>query len=298
MIKKVIAPGDTSKPDPFTVCIISNPAIEAPWKSGMFIPDPISGLPLRFDAAVQYVHDSLFGLLPGQAETMLGDSTIRPKVRVIAFPHDPTLEVEERNALVGQHRESNLLVARRDCINNFVKRHEVYADVVYAISASRSHQRASAWATTDDVASGGRPFTYDGTPLTHCFRPSIVGTVAMHVTASGLTAVHEFQHAIGSFQNGEITDLYVDSAPAINCKRKPPAPVNFCDLGGTIHAVDPTRDHLGYPAAWSSYHCALHAPARPAIMDNYRRTTMSIACENDTVTREFVLKRVRAKLSR
>src|SRR5207247_4595238 len=39
---QVIRAGDTVKPNPFTICIVANPALEAPWTSGQFMADPIA----------------------------------------------------------------------------------------------------------------------------------------------------------------------------------------------------------------------------------------------------------------
>jgi hypothetical protein len=47
-----IRPGDTTKTNPFTVVIVSNPALEAPWKSGNFVIDPITSMQVAFNAAV------------------------------------------------------------------------------------------------------------------------------------------------------------------------------------------------------------------------------------------------------
>src|SRR5258708_3028711 len=50
-----------AKPNPFTICIIANPALEAPWQSGIFIADPIIAKPQAvFDAAAAYIEAALF----------------------------------------------------------------------------------------------------------------------------------------------------------------------------------------------------------------------------------------------
>lgn len=293
-----IQPGDTSKPDPFTVCIISNPYVEAPWQSGQFLPDPISGQAGAFLAAVSYIRQALFGQLPGQAEQMLGDPTIGGSVRLVLI-NDPGLPQLDQNALVGLYAYSNIVVARRDQIGQFVSSRGVEADVVYAVSANATHTRASAWPAGDDIARGGVAFTLDGVPGLHAYHSLLPGTIAIHASAKSLTALHEFHHAIGSYENGQVTDLYVDSSPAVNCKvGQPPVPPVFGTYNAQTFSSDPVRDSIGYEPGWRSFHCALHDVARPAIMDDYWKAADPNRCQDDQITRSFVLDRIRVKLSR
>lgn len=46
---RIVRPGDISKNDPFTICVVANPALEAPLRSGQFIVDPITGARAEFD---------------------------------------------------------------------------------------------------------------------------------------------------------------------------------------------------------------------------------------------------------
>lgn len=290
-------PGDATKAFPFTVCIIANPALEAPHQTGQFIRDPIMGLPQAFAAAADYIESSIFGALPGQRELLLGDPAIAPHVRVLEiFPHGAP--VTAANALVAQDALSTMLIARRTEIAAFLAAAGLQTDVVYAVSASTSHTRASAWYTSDDDTRPGVPFVLDGAALTHRFHPRVPGTIALPVASTGPTAAHEFLHAVSSYTNGMITDLYVNGTPALNCKVGRPIPVTFATYDGTTFRSDPTRDHLGYPASWHSFHCELINSAMPAVMDNYWLSPAPIACENDQITRQFVFDRVRAKISR
>ncbi|MFN7917888.1 MAG: hypothetical protein U0Q55_21250 [Vicinamibacterales bacterium] len=294
---KVLAPGDISKPTPYTIAIVSNPAIEAPWKSNQFVVDPITTQPAAFTASTTYIVDSLFGRLPGQAEALLADPTIGPFVRIVSL-RVTGLDPSGATALVAQDSVSNMLVARRLPLAAFLKAHGVSADVAYAVSASESHTRASAWYTSDDDGRAGVAFMLDGATLSHRFWCTVPGTIAIHTSSNSLTALHEFQHAASSYTNGEVADLYVDSSPALNCKSGRPIPALFSSYAGTAIASDPLRDGIGYPAGWQSYHAALHDPGRPAVMDNYYMTASPERCQNDVITRMFLQDRLRAKISR
>jgi hypothetical protein len=195
---------------------------------------------------------------------------------------------------------SKLLVARRNQIRDFLADEGVIADVVYAISASSTHDRASAWFTTDDDTGPGTPFVVDGKTLHHRHRYLVPGTIGMHFNAASMTAVHEFEHAVSSYSNGQIVDLYVDSQPGLNNKHGRPIPLKFGTYGPWTFNSDFTRDGLTYPASWRSYHCEIHDPANPALMDNYYFASGGIpeVCQNDKITRQFVRDRVIAKIGR
>jgi hypothetical protein len=299
LVIRVIRQGDTTKPNPFTICIVANPALEAPWHSGQFIIDPITADQNAFDSSAEYVEQVLFGLLPGQAERFLGDPSIGSRVTMISV-FAPGLPADDANSLVAQDSVSNLLVARRTAFKPFLARYSLAADVVYAISASETHTRASAWPASDDDAGLGDPFTLDGTTLYHRHNSHVPGTIAQHSTSTSLTALHEFGHALSSYSNGQIVDLYVDSGPGINNRRGRPIPAQFADYNGTNLATDPVRDSLGYEFGWQSYHCALNDPGFPAVMDDYWRAPGGVPehCQHDQITRSFLLDRVRAKQGR
>jgi len=297
-IMRVLRAGDTSKPNSFTIWIIANPALEAPWNSGQFIPDPIVGNQAGFDASAAYIEQVLFGLLPSERESIFSDPLIGPRVRVASL-FATGLSPVNSSSLVGQDSVSDLLIARRTQFVPFLAQFGYAADVAYAVTASPTHTRASAWFTSDDDTRPGVSFMLDGASLAHRFFNVIPGTIAIHATAQSITPLHEFQHAISSYTNGSIVDLYVDSNPALNCKAGRPIPPVFATYDGMSLATDPARDGLGYPANWSSYHCGLFNPALPAIMDNYwLAPTAPEQCENDLITRQFINDRLRAKVGR
>jgi len=296
----VIRPGDTSKPDPFTILVVANPVLEQPLDSGNFTIDPIMSNPTGFVSCVKYVDLSLFAKLPGQADQMLSDPSVAPKVRLLSLFHTG-LPADGMFSFVAEDDVSDeMLVARRNAIRDFLLTEGIVADVVYGISGSLTCTRASAWFMSDDDASPGVAFTIDGTLMHHRHRYLIPGTIGMHFTAASLTAPHEFQHAISSYTNGMIVDLYVDSPPGVNNKHKRPIPTVY----GTQNAVtlnsDLTRGSLTYPPAWTSFHCEIHDPSNPAIMDNYYLSSAGVpeVCQNDTITRTFVVDRVLAKAGR
>lgn len=293
----VIKDGNTAKPDPFTVCIIANPALEAPWGSGQFLPDQIVGARGAFDSCAAHIVDCLYGSLPGQGEMLLAPPDIRDEVRIVTL-FVAGAGADDSNSLVGQDAVSNILVPRRAAFAPFMNRHGIVADIAYAVSSSASHARASAWFTSDDDGRSGVAFQLDGIQLFHRHFCLVPGTIAIHVDERSLTALHEFQHALSSYSNGKIVDLYVDGSLGVNKKRARPIPPAFGTYRATQHASDPMRDGLGYPAGWGTFHCGLHLPSSPAVMDNYFQGASPLACQNDTVTRQFLLDRLRAKVSR
>ncbi len=299
-IINVLKGGDTNKTNPFTICIVANPALEAPWESGQFIEDPILSDQNAFDACASYIVDVLFGNLPGQAENFLGsEPEIGSRIRVVSI-FAAVLTPEDSNSLVAQDGMSNTLVARRTSFLPFLQRFGLAADVAYAVSASVSHTRASAWFTTDDDDKAGVEFTLDGVKRCHRFYNQIPGTVGIHATANSLTALHEFGHALSSYSNGKVVDLYVDSSPGLNCKRGRPIPAAFGNYDGHQFLSDPSRNGLGYEPGWQSYHCELIAASFPAVMDDYWQSPDHVPehCEHDGITRQFLMDRLRAKISR
>jgi hypothetical protein len=295
----VLRQGDTTKSDPFTIIIVANPALEAPWKSGKFVIDPIMSRQAAFDSSATHIVDALFGQLPGQKEQFMADARIGPAVRVISM-FVTGLPAVDANSLVAEDAVSNMLVARRNVFVAFLARYGYKGDIVYAVSDSTSHTRASAWYTSDDDAGPGVSFNLDGAAYTHRHYCRIPGTVAIHSTSRSITPLHEFGHALSSYSNGAITDLYVDSDPAVNNKVGRPVPYQFGTYDGTMMRTDPLRDGLTYPATWLSYHCELHDPRYPAVMDDYWSASSGRPedCQHDKITRQFLTDRLIAKIGR
>ena len=124
--------------------------------------------------------------------------------------------------------------------------------------------------------------------------------MAIHRNSRSLTALHEFGHALSSYSNGSVVDLYVDSSAGLNNKRGRPIPGTFATYSGIPLASDTARDGLGYPPGWQSYHGELLDPAAPAVMDNYWAAPSGIPehCVHDRITRQFLTERLLVKISR
>lgn len=298
VILKVLREGE-NKPNPLTICIIANPALEAPWQTGQFMPDPIAGNEIAFNSSCEYIVNSIFGRLPDQRESFMADPNIESRIRVVSL-FAPGLSAEDKNSLVAQDSASNLLVARRTKFKSFLAAHGIVPDVAYAVSASITHTRATAWYTSDDDSKGGIDFDLDGQVLCHRFFNLIPGTVAIHSSANSLTALHEFGHAFSSYTNGKIVDLYVDGEVGVNNKHGRPIPDVFAIYGGTAISSDKERNGVKYPPGWISFHGKLRTPEFPAAMDDYWLAHDGVPnhCQHDVITRSFLTDRLLAKLSR
>lgn len=295
----VLRPGDTTKDNPFTICIVSNPALETPYDSGQFAIDPIVNDEMGFNDSCGHIVNVLFGELPNQREALLKEPSIADKIRVLSI-FITGLPATNDNALVGQHSIAAMLVTRRSIFKDFLALFDITADVVYAVSDSQTHLRASAWYSSDDDASPGEAFTINGVQRFHRHFCRIPGSVAIHRSNRAMTALHEFGHAISSFENGKIVDLYTDGDVGINKRRARPIPDVFAVYDGVQFASDSQRDGLGYPQAWDSYHCEVFDATLPSLMDDYRQAPdgQSVNCQYDKITRQFLLDRVRVKTNR
>jgi hypothetical protein len=248
----------------------------------------------------EYIFKNLFGLLPGQVDKVLGLSPHANEIRVMSMCL-PTTAVSDATALVAEDdiADTLALVARRQQAHAFARAHDLDPDILFLVSQSPTHTRATAYGTTDDDTRPGIAFNYDGLNLWHRHFHLIPGISAVHTLVSGMTPVHEFGHAFSSYTNGYVTDLYVDGAAAFNRKIGRPIPAKFAAYGGTTYNSDTVRDGLGYPAGWQSYHAELVDPSRPAIMDDYWRAAGGpLKCQHDRLTRAYILDRVRAKATR
>jgi hypothetical protein len=287
------------KPNAFTICIVANPFIERPAGSGIFFRDPILRNYALFQSKVIYIIDCLFGNLPNQGERVLADPAIEPHVRIVSI-FDDTIEDESvTNSLIIE-KNDDIVEPRRRVFNDFLKRYEIKADVVFAVTASETAQRSSAWYASDDDGVQGQPFTLDGVTYLHAYESRIPGTIALHSSARSLTALHEFSHAISSFSNGMVVDLYTNNAPAVNSKfGNIPNPPVFCEYNSSRHSADALRRPLGY-GSLGCFYSGLNGTAFPALMDDFWLEPSGAyeRCEHDTVTRSFIRDRVLTKINR
>lgn len=290
----VLAAG-AAKAEPFTVCIFANPFLETRLGSGAFAPDPVMSRQADFDASARYIAQCILGTLPGQAESLF-DPAMASAARIVTV-FATGLPAGRASSLVSNDsRTTVLLVPRRDSFRGLAALAGEKIDVGIAVSASPARRFASTWPASDDVGGPAIPFELDGSNLKHCLRTTIPGACALHVDERSMTPLHELQHGLGSFENGQIVDLYNDSL-GINCKPRPIAPV-FGTYQHQSHASDPNRDHLGYPPGTTTFHCALIDSMHPAVMDDYINHAQPLLCRNDTITRQFLIQRIQARMSR
>ena len=296
-------PGDPTRKDAFFILVINNPALERPWNSGNFVPDMVGGAGSAdrnlFTASARNFIDNLFGNTPGQAEKLLSDSPHVNKIKVASM-YVWGLAPGNATALIGEEdfTGTDIVVPRRDVVPAMLRSLNVNPDIVFIVSNSPTHMRASAYGTTDNDARGGDPFTYDGQRLFHRYFHTIPGMAGMHTTSDALTAAHEFGHAFSSYTNGFVTDLYVDGSADFNRKTGRPIPNVFATYKGVAYASDKTRDGLGYPEDWISYHPGLVDPSQPALMDNYYFSDGYVTSKHDRITKRYTLDRIEAKVFR
>ena len=180
--------------------------------------------------------------------------------------------------------------------------------MVFVIHGSTTHDRASAWFTTDNATGPSTAYTYDGVSRVHRHFPSIPGSAALplNMDQTGLTPLHEFGHGASDFDNGRVIDLYVDGVSGFAANKKArtrsadPIPTNFANYNGTNSLSDKNRDGLGYPGTWTSFHPELADSAHPNLMDNYWLAAGGNpqVCRLDRLTSAWFVDRLRAKLGR
>jgi hypothetical protein len=284
------------KPAPYTFAMVANPAIRT--EAGAIVADPVLGDRAGYHAAVSYTLDNILQ----SSEDLLATGALESRFR-FSTRFDESLPAINANALV-QEDAPNLMETRRSLLNAFMGG-EYVTDLVFLLHGSTTHTRSTAWFTTDDPALPGVSYTHDGVARRHGRFAQVPGSVALTIGAGGLTALHEFGHAASDFANGMVDDLYVDSVrPGYEVNKKGralatnPIPSVFGVYEGTSFASDPTRDGIGYPATWISYHPQLTDPARPNAMDNYWLADDVRRCRFDRLTRAWFLDRLAAKVSR
>lgn len=287
------------KGDAYTVALIGNPSIES--TGGTFSTDPVMTNFPAFRSTVSFCLTNLLTV----AEDLLRQDDIDRMIRFVTV-FDTTRPADDANSLAHEI-DPNLMETRRDRLNAFLNRYRVKADVVFVIHGSTTHDRATAWFTTDDSSRAGTNFTYDGGNEVHGHFAQIPGSAAVPITmdTTGLTPIHEFGHAASDFNNGKVVDLYNDGSRTgllINKKFRAlntaPVPVNFATFNGTNYQSDQNRDGLGYPAAWTSYHSRLRVLANPNLMDNYWLAGVPQNCRLDNLTYDWFTERLRSKIFR
>lgn len=288
------------KPDPYTIAFVGNPAIEAE-AGGTVSADPVLTNRAGYHAALSQCLRNFFAV----TEDLLRRNNRDRGIRIVSV-FDETRTAVTATSL-AHAIAPNLMETRRDRLKSFLAGYGVTADVVFVLHGSTTHDRATAWFTTDDAAKAGVSVTFDGTTRTHRRFPSIPGSAAVPISfdTTGLTPLHEFGHAASDFGNGMVIDLYVDGTRTgfvVNKKMRALAtdaiPANFATYAGTTVASDQGRDGVGYPTTWSSFHPQLIDATRPNLMDNYWLAAQPLQCRLDNLTDDFMDDRLSAKLAR
>ncbi len=299
--------GDNAKANPFFVLVVNNIALERPLGSGNFVDDFAAGDPAsrkQFTDCAEYIGENLFGKVSGQKEQVLSSSPYAAKIRFWSM-YVYGLVSNSATALAGEDGAagSTIISPRRSAVPPFLSYIGLNPDIVFIVSRSNTHTRASAYGTSDDDNRGGITAYYNGRVIVHRYYHLIPGMAAINVQQkpidNAMTAAHEFGHAFSSYTNGFVTDLYVDGDIQFNRNVGRPIPDVFGTYNGASYASDKARDSLGYPAGWMSYHSELADPASPALMDNFWYAKGGpMNSLHDRLTKNYLLDRIVAKVSR
>lgn len=298
-VKRVIQPGP-SKPNPFTFVIAGDPALWTP-STNTYAADPVMANRSGYHDSVLYGLRNILTL----PEDCFRANDRDVHIRFVSI-FDSSLSASDQNSL-AYTSEPNIIGPRRSQMAAFARRYGETADLLFAVTGDPIYTRASANLTVDDDARPGVTFTYDGASHVHRRFTTAPGCAAVPWTAGAAdpTWLHELGHAVSSTASGSIFDLYVDGGPGgfqenkkFRAAAPDPIPTSFAALDGTIYASDPTRDALGYPPEWRSYHAQLLDATRPNLMDNFWYSTPYTAVRFDGLTHRFVIDRLSAKFFR
>ncbi len=299
LVKRVIQPG-LPKTSPFTFVIAADPALYS-FASGTYSTDPVLTNRSNYHDIVLYCLRNFLTLT---------EDVFRASDRDVSFRFvsifDNSLVANATNSLAATYNP-NIIGPRQSTMASFAASYGEKADLFFTITGDPIYTRASANLTVDDNTRGGAVFTYDGAAHTHRYFASLPGCAAIPLAVNTMspTALHELGHAVSDVTNGGIYDLYIDGGPGGFQENKKyraaatdPVPASFANYNGTLYASDPTRDALGYPAGWVSYHPQLIDATRPNLMDNFWYSTPYTAVRIDRLTYQFVTDRLAAKFMR
>ena len=288
------------KTEPYTIVFVANPAIEAET-GGSVRADPVLSDRAGYHDAVA----SCLFILLCVTEDVVRQSSWDREIRLVSV-FDETRTAAMATALAHE-LPPNLMETRRDRLNPFLASYRLRPDIVFVVHGSTTHDRASAWYSTDNPTRPNTSYTYDGVNRVHGHYASVPGSIAIPTSfdTSGLTPIHEFGHGSSDFDNGRVFDLYVDGLSGgfdVNKKARARAtdaiPTGFASYNGTNYQSDQTRDGIGYPSTWTSYHPALLDSTRPNMMDNYWLAANPQNCRLDRLTYAWLSDRLRAKIFR
>jgi hypothetical protein len=277
-----------AKAAPYTLLFLANPVVKL--RDGTLTADPIQVNRRAFHETAAKALAIVFG----SRERVL--APYAHEIRVVArFAAAP---IAAANALCRQRAGGGMSTDQAATVA-FVGGLGLAADHVFVVFRSRTNRRdATAW-SVEDAASDGLAWTLDGTGHQHRRRSSRPGTTVLSSPTDAITALHELLHG------ADITDLYVDSVPArfaVNKKRRASLrvrrPAQYASLDGVAYATDLSRDGIGYPRSWLSYHPQLVDARRPNAMDNYYQADNAARCRLDLLTLRYLRDRMEWKLQR
>lgn len=295
-LKRVFDSG-APKEYPFTLAIVANGAIDLDGTLNLYA-DPILGDRTGYHAIVDYAMNNIFAV----DEDFLRRRDRDVEMRIFSV-FDDGLPVVAASCLCEEDPASTTMFAVRDRVNSFLSAYDEEADLCIAFHGSATNTRGSANRCLDDYTRGNPvAFTYDSVGYFHWRFRDQPGSTAISVNnlTTKMTAIHELGHALSEDNNGRVRDQYQDltyTELTINKKWRAastdPIPLTFADYDGVVYDSDQTRDSLGYPVDWITYHCELKDPAAPNLMDSY--TSVS---QFDLLTYAWYQDRVRVILNR
>lgn len=266
---------------PYTIVFVANPFIAQ--HGGGFERDEIMGNMELFWQTV------LRCLRAFASNELLQLPEIFHRLRFVAIFDEAITDAADQHALCEEVADVGNILAPREnlqIVRDFVYRHIDYADVIFAISASRKLTRSAA-RFTEESGMPGVPFRFTfGGKITessnqrlHAYQCEFPGVVGLSAWDDRIkTPLHEFAHAMSSVQNGVIHDEYADttgqSLDLINKKFRnnpgEPIPNHYAEyqLGSNpVSCYDSDRNRSDKEPDWVSYTPEKEAPDFSCIMD-------------------------------
>ena len=201
--------GGRATTNPFTIAFIASPAIlglaSSPGGPRPLVADPILGDRTAFLSIVTFALQNLFTI----TEELLRHDDMDSRMRLVLI-FDPGLPVGDETALV-EPIPPDVTAPRQDQIRRLVAKYDEAADVVFAVTASGATRfpRGAAWWSDDGYSDEDTPFVFDGYELVYPRTTDSPGCIALleSTDPSGITALHEFGHAVSNWIHGQVVDL-------------------------------------------------------------------------------------------
>jgi hypothetical protein len=295
-LKRVFCSG-APKQYPFTLALVANGAIDRDGSLDLYA-DTVLGNRAGYHAIAAYAMGNIFAV----DEDFLRRDGRDAEMRIFSV-FDAGLTVAEANTLCEEDPDTTAMFAKRERVKAFLANYGETTDLCIAFHNSPTNTLATANRCLDDYNRGSaEAFELDGAVLDHWPFRDEPGSTAISINnlTSKMTAIHELGHALSEDNNGRVRDLYNNSTytePTVNKRWRSlntdPIPADFATYKGASFNSDQTRDSLGYPTRWVTYHCQLRNGAVPNIMDAYAPTS-----KFDTLTYAWYADRVRVILDR